>query len=212
MTGNKTWPVPYFARHILPFANDLIYKETRMVSASNDEMLASLAQRGDQDAFLELYNRYLNIVYNRVKSRIPAAYAEDVTQEVFIAVVRSLDKFEQRSRFSTWLYTIVNRQIADFYRKRSRRGENQLVNLDQAAQVASSPAYQHERGDEQALIQKALIDLPEHYQEVIFLRFADGLTFSEIADDRGQSLEAIKSLYRRAIQALRDKIGVVEHE
>ena len=181
------------------------YKDTGMVPENQDEILAKLAQQGDRDAFLQLYDLYLNRVYNRVRSRIPVPYIEDVTQEVFIAVIRSLDSFEQRSRFSTWLYTIVNRQIADFYRKRSWRSEAEAVSLEV---VENAISVNHEFTDERGLIQKAFNELPEHYQEVVLLRFADGLTFAEIAQEQGQSLEATKSLYRRAIQALRDKMGV----
>ena len=49
--------------------------------------------------------------------------------------------------------------------------------------------------------------LPEHYQEVILMRFADGLSFAEIAEQRAQSLDAAKSLYRRALQALTIKMN-----
>ncbi len=179
-----------------------------MDPGGSDEHLARLAQQGDRDAFLKLYDMYLPKVFNRVKSRIPPSYVEDVTQEIFIAVIRSIDRFELRSRFNTWLYTIVNRQIADFYRQRERRTEEKSVNLDLVENFLSEPSFEAERGDERALVQQALLDLPEHYQEVILLRFADGLTFAEIAQSRGQTLEAVKSLYRRAIQALRDRMGV----
>jgi DNA-directed RNA polymerase specialized sigma24 family protein len=57
------------------------------------------------------------------------------------------------------------------------------------------------------MLQQGMEELPENYQEIILLRFADGLTFAEIADSRGQSLEAAKSLYRRAIQALDEKVN-----
>lgn len=183
-----------------------------MVPDETDESLASQAQKGDREAFLKLYNLYFRKVYNRVRSRVPSPYAEDVTQEVFIAVIRSLDTFERRSRFSTWLYTIVNRQIADFYRRRSRHHDDQQVELELVDHLVSEPVYLYERGDEGALIQVAMNELPDHYQEIILLRFADGLAFAEIAEQRGQTLEAVKSLYRRAIQALRDKMGVVQHE
>jgi len=176
-----------------------------MASNSSDEVLARQAQQGDRDAFLLLYDRYLDKVFNRVKSRVPPQYAEDVTQEIFIAVVRSIRNFELRSRFNTWLYTIVNRQIAEFYRQRRRYSDDQSVSLDQAEYLASDTPSPGE--DETILIQKALQNLPPHYQEVIIQRFADGLSFAEIAEQRNQSLEAIKSLYRRAIQALRDGIG-----
>jgi RNA polymerase sigma-70 factor, ECF subfamily len=169
----------------------------------SDEQLAKLAQQGDKEAFLTLYNRYLNRVYNRVKSKVPYQDVEDVTQDIFIAVVRSLDSYEQRSRFNTWLYTIVQRQVADFYRKRSRSAEKQSVGFDLVGYLLMAP--ENENMDQYMAIQRVFNTLPEHYQDIILSRFADGLTFSEIAESRGQSLEAVKSLYRRAIQAIRDQ-------
>jgi RNA polymerase sigma-70 factor (ECF subfamily) len=191
-------------QHILSPADDITAKGNRMASEVSDEQLAKLAQQGDRDAFLKLYDRFLKRVFNRVKSKIPPSDVEDVTQEIFIAVVRSLESYQQRSRFSTWLYTIVNRQIADFYRKRSRQAEKQSVGLDTVDHFLTAP--EDENIDQHIMVQRELNQLPEHYQEVILARFADGLTFAEIAEDRGQSLEATKSLYRRAIQALRDRI------
>jgi DNA-directed RNA polymerase specialized sigma24 family protein len=55
-------------------------------------------------------------------------------------------------------------------------------------------------------LRKALQQIPEQYQEVILLRFVDGLQFSEIAALHGQHLEATKSLFRRAVSALRDQL------
>ncbi len=107
----------------------------------NDEALAQQAQQGNREALMKLYDRYLPTVYRRVKSRVPAQQAEDVTQEIFIAVIRSLDRFEQRSRFSTWLYTIVNRQIAEFYRRHYHAHDHQSVSLDaiEGLRLAASP-------------------------------------------------------------------------
>ncbi len=178
-----------------------------MAPGGTDEHLVRRAQQGDREAFLALYQRYLDKVYNRVRSRIPPQDTEDVTQEIFIAVLRSIKTFRQRSRFNTWLYTIVNRHIADFYRHRHRQEEKHSVSLDHANYLVADSPYDHERSDERAIVRQALARLPGHYQDVILMRFADGLTFAEIAQERGQSLEAVKSLYRRAIQALRDEIG-----
>jgi RNA polymerase sigma-70 factor (ECF subfamily) len=172
---------------------------------ASDESLVILAQAGDRDAFMTLYNRYLKKVYNRVKSRVPPTEAEDVTQEIFIALVKSLPRFEQRSSFSTWLYTIVNRQIADFYRRHYRQQDHKNISLD--SQDEMNLAAPEGENDELLLIQQALQTLPENYQEVVLMRFADGLSFAEIAAQTGKSLEATKSLYRRAIQAINDKLG-----
>ncbi len=174
---------------------------------STDEALARRAQQGDREAFLALYDRYVDRVYRRICSRVPPQYAEDVTQEVFLAVFRSLQHFEHHARFSTWLYTIVNRQIADFYRRRTRHSDPTAISLTEVESELLVMPEAHERNDERALLQGIFAALPEHYQEIILMRFADGLTFNEIAGARGQSLEAVKSLYRRAIQAIRDAIG-----
>lgn len=178
-----------------------------MTLDASDEILAKHAQTGDKEAFMVLYNRYLRRVYNRVKSKVPPNDADDVTQEVFIAVVRSLRSYRQEARFNTWLYTIVNRQIADFYRRRGRGGHNPAMDVDIDTTENLTAVFDGESSDQRFALQKALNALPEHYQDVILLRFADGLTFGEIAEQRGQSLEAIKSLYRRAIQAMRDAIS-----
>lgn len=175
---------------------------------ASDEQLARKAQLGDRDAFHALYQRYLHRVYNRVRSKVPQQDVEDVTQEIFIAVVRSLDSFEQRSRFNTWLYTIVNRQIADFYRRRGRSPRS-AIELDDDGSKEIPVAADVEGAEQRVVLQRALQQLPEHYQEIILLRFVDGLTFAEIAEQRGQSLEAVKSLYRRAIQAIRDRLDGV---
>lgn len=174
---------------------------------STDETLVRRAQQGDCDAFLALYERYVGRVYRRVCSRVPLSYAEDVTQDIFIAVLRSIPQFEHNARFSTWLYTIVNRQIAEFYRRRDRHGDPATVPLAEIEDYPLGAAVEHERSDERALLPGIFAVLPEHYQEIILMRFADGLTFNEIAEARGQSLEATKSLYRRAIQAIRDALG-----
>ncbi|MEW6577570.1 MAG: RNA polymerase sigma factor [Chloroflexota bacterium] len=178
-----------------------------MTADRTDESLARRAQQGDRDAFLALYDRYVPRVYRRVRSRVPLQFAEDVTQDIFIAVIRSIRQFEHTARFSTWLYTIVNRHIADFYRRGSHSYASMTVPLaDVESQLFDSPDA-HERSDERALIQRVFGHLPEHYQEIILMRFADGLTFAEIAKLRGQSPEATKSLYRRAMEALRSEIG-----
>jgi RNA polymerase sigma-70 factor (ECF subfamily) len=177
-----------------------------MAENATDEYLTQQVQKGNQEAFFTLYNRYLTKVYNRVKSRIPLTDVEDVTQEIFVAVVRSIKNFKGESTFNTWLYTIVNRQIADYYRHHTRKKEpNQVEDIDSDS-LSFDLVDDQINWDESAELRHAIEALPEHYREIILLRFADGLTFATIAEQRGQTLEATKSLYRRAIQAVRDII------
>lgn len=172
----------------------------------SDEHLIQQFVQGDLLAFDSLYNRHVRAVYNRVCYVIPQMDVEDVTQEVFLAVLCSLETFRGEAQFTTWLRTLTNRKVAEYYRRRSRKKETMQVDLVEA----------EERGDQsstssledQLALQNALNHIPRGYREVILLRFAEGMRINEIANQMKKNPEAIKSLFRRAISALREKLEV----
>ena len=166
----------------------------------SDEELVKAAQQGSMEAYTLLYERFISLVYNRVRYLVPAQDVEDVTQEVFVAVIRSLKGFRGESLFSTWLRTITNRRIAEYYRRRPRQ--------DVALGENMNPPHQHLKMEEVVAIRQAFHGLPENYREILLLRFSDGLQFNEIAALQGRSLEAIKSLFRRAIASLHKQVKV----
>lgn len=177
----------------------------RFTNNLNDNELIRLAQQGNMEAFNLLYERYLPNVFNRVRFTIPETDVEDVTQEVFIAVIHSLRSFRQESQFSTWLQTLTRRKIADYYRRRNPA--NDPISFD-ASETDYDEFQLHSRirstssMDDTIMIREALRQLPENYQEVLLLRFAEGFQFNEVAQRLGISLEATKSLFRRAVAAL----------
>ncbi len=173
-------------------------------NSASDEVLIRHFKDGSQEAFDLLYHRHLPSVFKRVRYVIPENDVEDVTQEVFIAALRSLPSFRGDSQFGTWLRTLTNHKVAEFYRKRSRKQEPLLAPLSEAS--GKVDGYTSKKMEERVFIQKALHKLPENYQEIILLRFAEDLQFNEIAELLSQNLEATKSLYRRAITALRNHL------
>jgi RNA polymerase sigma-70 factor, ECF subfamily len=178
--------------------------------ALSEDDLIGRAQKGELEAFSRLYEHYLPLVYNRVRYVVPGTDVDDVTQEVFITLLKSLDTFKGQSQFSTWLRTLTNRRVADYYRQRYR-GEptvdadlsdilpGQDANLTVPSEVTVT--------DDEIELRRALYALPDHYREIVLLRFAEDMKFHEIARVQGQSLEATKSLFRRAIAALRKELG-----
>ena len=168
---------------------------------ASDEHLIKQFKEGDSGAFSVLYERHVGSIYRRVRFVVPEADVEDVTQEVFVAALRSLPSFRGEARFTTWLRSLANNKVAEYYRKRARKQEPPEVPLsDKVADKERNATVMEER----IVLRKALRELPGHYQEVILLRFAEGLQFNEIASLTGQSLEATKSMFRRAMAALRD--------
>jgi RNA polymerase sigma-70 factor (ECF subfamily) len=176
-------------------------------STTSDEVLVRLAQQGNREAFTSLYERYLPLVYKRVRYAVPERDIEDVTQDIFIAVMRSLKSFKGDALFSTWLRTLTKRRIADYYRRKNPAGHELDVDLDEASEMTTEGDSSPGSLDDAIAIRKAMRALPEDYQDIVLLRFAEGLQFNEIAQLRGQSLEATKSLFRRAIAALRRQMG-----
>lgn len=176
----------------------------------SDDKLVAQAQQGKLEAFTMLYERYLPVVYNRVRYVVPDSDVEDVTQEVFITVLKSLNSFKGQAQFTTWLRTLTNRRVADYYRQRNDSETHLKVDLSEVnpgsiagLQISSQVG----ESDDKIILRQAIRSLPDHYQEVLLLRFAEGLKFKEIAQLQDQSLEATKSLFRRAIAALRSELG-----
>ncbi|MBN1815323.1 MAG: RNA polymerase sigma factor [Anaerolineae bacterium] len=140
--------------------------------------------------------QHLPAVYNRLRVLLPTEQdAEDVTQDVFIAAIRGIERYHACAQFKTWLFAILRHKAADFYRSRGRQVET--VPLGDDAEGLDGI-------EEQALVRLAIQRLPLHYQDVLFLRFGEGLMFHEIAGELGLSLEAVKSRYRRAMKAFKE--------
>lgn len=184
----------------------------------NDDELIRSAQQGKPEAFTALYERHVPTVYRRVRFIIPEQDVEDVIQEIFIAVMRSLKSFRYESQFSTWLRTLVNRQVADYYRRNAT--QRKLVDLgehqeddesDQPGKLSIHLISHPTDLDDAVTLRFALADLSESYREIILLRFADGLQFNEIAALTGKSLDATKSLFRRAVADLKKQVEQI-HE
>ena len=172
--------------------------------AATDETLIRQFREGDASAFDVLYQRHLPGVYNRVRYIIPEGDVEDVTQEVFMAALKSLPSFRGEAQFSTWLRTLINHKVAEYYRRRGRKREAPQVPLAEAVERGGGQSSRSL--EERIALRRALGQLPGQYRDLILLRFAEGMQFNEIAELTGQNLEATKSLFRRAVSALRKSL------
>jgi RNA polymerase sigma-70 factor (ECF subfamily) len=170
----------------------------------SDDQLVQLAKQNNLDAWLILCERYLTVVYRHVSFHVPSTDAEDITQEVFLALIKSLEGFRGDAQFKTWLWTLANRQIANYYRKH----QLETVELDDEREDANNfvhPELGNVSKDDIRQVREEIIQLPQRYRDVLVLRFVHGYQFNEIARINGESLEATKSLFRRAVSALQKR-------
>jgi len=130
---------------------------------------------------------------------------------VFIAVMKSLKSFRCESLFRTWLRTILQRQVANYYRQRgpdtvSFNQDDCLSEDDEPYTPIRITEDDCPNLDDRIILNQALRSIPCNYREILLLRFAEGMQFNEIAKQQGQSLEATKSLFRRAVAALHKQV------
>jgi len=166
-----------------------------------DEELVEQIKSGDTEALDILVKRYMDKVYNRVRGLVPDADAEDVTQDIFISLVDSIQSFRGKSAFGTWFHRIVMNKVADYHRKVSRRRE-QFGDKHPPRSVNPWKA-----ADDELIVKEALRELPQKHSEVLILKFSEGLTFGEMAEKLDLTYEATRSRYRRAVEAIREQMN-----
>jgi RNA polymerase sigma-70 factor (ECF subfamily) len=133
----------------------------------------------------------------------------DLTQEIFIKVFESLDRFDQNKRFFPWLYTIALNVIRNYKKKAIKEPTLNLEIQDAgtANRSLSRPDVIVSRKQQAERLNQYIQGLPESLQEAIVLRYYQDCSFKEIADVLGVSLSAAKMRVYRGLKALAERIG-----
>ncbi len=178
---------------------------------------AQLVERAklDPNAFSELYERYVDRIYSYVYYRTgDPRDAEDLTARVFYRALAHLPEFHQTGApFVAWLYRIAHNLVANWHRDKSRHPEVPLGLWEPAPLPEGAPHLQAERAETERNLLEAIRALPWERQQLLILKFVDGLSNLEIGTILGRSEGAIKSLYHRTLLSLREELerrGIVE--
>ena len=175
-----------------------------------DELIAR-ARRGDRDAFADLYQRYLPMIYAYVRAKVFDDHdAEDLTEQVFLRAFQALSRYRGRGwPYSAFLYRVARNLLVDHIRR------SRPVLPAEAVEAYPDPTPSADEAliqrEERLRLQQALDRLPADYQEVIRLRLLMSLPTTTAALWLGRTEGAVRVLLYRAMQALRRELGV-EHE
>ncbi|MDP3712934.1 MAG: sigma-70 family RNA polymerase sigma factor [Mycobacteriales bacterium] len=168
--------------------------------------LVQRAQAGDAEAFGELYDRYVDLVYRYVYYRVSSAQlAEDLTSETFLRALRRISSFTWQGRdVGAWFVTIARNLIADHYKSGRYRLELTTDDVSEsgAALVTEGPEMAVLEAMQNKVLLEAVKQLGPEQQECIVLRFLQGLSVAETAQAMGKNEGAIKALQYRAIRTL----------
>ena len=166
--------------------------------------LIQRARQGDLAAVSELYNLHIDRIYQYVRYRTgDDQTAEDITAEVFLRAIESLGTYnDQGAPFIAWLYRIAHARVIDYWRSSKRRQTAPLDDpLLQDGLVMTDDAIDTDFLQHRSLW-RALRQLTDDQQNVIVLKFVQGLSNMEIAQLLGKTEGAVKALQRRALESL----------
>lgn len=181
------------------------------VWAKGDSDLLLRLQRGDANALTELYDRYGAMVFRLILRIVrDAGIAEDLVQETFLRVWNSAAAFDAaRGAPGPWLLTVARNRAIDYLRGKGRqnRNETELKETDLAAMFVDFPADVL-NFDSARQVKRALDGLSAQQRQTIELAYFEGMSQTEIAERMGQPLGTVKTWMRRAMQQMRESMGL----
>ncbi|MEX0617266.1 MAG: sigma-70 family RNA polymerase sigma factor [Candidatus Woykebacteria bacterium] len=175
-----------------------------MANKLEEEDLIEEARQGNVSSFQTLYMRYLDPIYRYFFFQTKDKFlAEDLAQEVFIRVYRSIGSYnKEKGSFTSWLYRIAHNLLVDYYRGKK------TLSLKEGIEASYSEDWLEklDRDEKLQKVKEALTLLPSDYHEVVVLRFFEDLSVEEVAEIVGKSEENVRVIQHRAIRKLKEVI------
>ena len=184
-----------------------------------ERLLIARLRKRDEQAFSEVVRLHGDKVFNLVLRMVGTrAEAEDIAQEVFVTVFKSIDTFRGESKFTTWLLRIAanhsKNRIKYLARRSTDRAGLDLATEAQMADQGKSPVQGHieapdvllEAAEVESLMQKAIAALDEDHRLLVVLRDIEDLSYEEICEVTGLPEGTVKSRLHRARLALKEHL------
>ena len=174
-----------------------------------DQDFIEALKQGKRHAYEALIDRFQDVVFNKCLSFVPNKEdAEDIAQEVFIEVFRSIKHFKGQAKLTTWIYRITTNKCLEFIRKKNTKKRFAFLQLVLGAQHPEDkvnyftefnhPGVQLEQKERSEQLFKAINQLPENQKVVFTLHKIDGLTYKEVSEITQKSISSVESLMFRA--------------
>lgn len=185
---------------------------SKRVGPKDSELITSY-RGGSESAFRILMERYQSRVFTTIYLIVKdQAIAEDLLQDVFIKVVQTLnsDKYNEEGKFQPWLMRVAHNLAIDYFRKNKRYP---TIVLEDGANLFNTLKFAEEtvedlqiKEDTFALVRKLIDELPETQKQVLIMRHYMDLSFQEIAEQTGVSINTALGRMRYALINMRKKM------
>lgn len=189
--------------------------QTGVSGGLSDEELARAFCDGDVQSFEELVRRYMKPMFNfAYRMTGNSAEADDLAQDVFLQVYRSLPTARLDLPFKPWIYIIARNKCLDFLKRKRPIAFSNLAGdddddnpIDSVAGHEPLPEELLESADLQRILREAVLALPERYRTVVSLRYSADLSFAEIGEALGLPENTVKTQFQRAKAMLRRELA-----
>jgi RNA polymerase sigma-70 factor, ECF subfamily len=177
------------------------------VERVDEQRLLARAQKGNADAFAQLYRANVQAIYRYIYHRVNDVHlAEDMTGDVFTRALKSMATYRDQGKpFVAWLYRIAHARVIDYYRMTNRRPVESDVDAEPIPVNANMDEGILRRQMAKAL-REAIGTLTDEQQQVVILRFIEGQSIETVADIMGKNANAIKALQHRALRTLAGRL------
>jgi RNA polymerase sigma-70 factor (ECF subfamily) len=174
---------------------------------TDDDILLKQARRGNKRAISDIYERYVEAIYQFVRLRVGhIQQAEDITSAVFTAFIEQITTGRgPSSHLRGWLFQVARNHIYDSY------GEKRGLPLETIEQMSAphttNPEHRTLQSISREQVQQLIQQLTPDQQDVLLLRFDQQLSLKEVSDILGKNTNTVKSLQLRAVRALQRAIA-----
>ncbi|TPE45164.1 RNA polymerase sigma factor [Pontibacter mangrovi] len=179
----------------------------------SDSALVSLYIAGNEGAFEQLVNRHKNKVYTTILLIVKDSYtAEDLMQDAFIKAIHTMKggRYNEEGKFSSWICRIAHNLAIDHFRKEKR---SPVITLEDGSNVFNNMSFSEDSAESQQIkedthahLRELIQTLPQSQREVLMMRHYAEMSFQEIADATGVSINTALGRMRYALINLRKKM------
>src|SRR5258708_3986030 len=171
------------------------------MTANDHELLSQFTGEQSQDAFAELVNRHLNLVYSAAFRQVRShQLAEEVAQSAFTDLARNAPRLAPDTIITAWLYQVTRRTAIDVVRRESRRQLREQIATEMNAMNATAADWTHS----EPLLDEAMHALDATDRAAVLLRFFENKSLREVGATLGTSDDAAQKRVSRAVERLRE--------
>jgi RNA polymerase sigma-70 factor (ECF subfamily) len=193
-------------------------RSTARAAAPDLDPADRTALQGRDSAVLgRFYDVYFDQIYGYVRRLVREEHlAEDLTQDIFMHLYRSMESYDPTRELRPWVFTIATNKVRDHWRSRRHAASRREVAVEDQAGMAEDPQLgpgEELIGGELAdMVAQAIDELPEIMKTTLTLRYYEGLSFAEIGVMVERNEVAVRKRYSRALEELRKRLAPVLEE